>query len=62
LLLRFYEPQTGQITIGNHSLKEYSLKTLREQISYIPQDVFLFSDTVANNISFGLDQGYVTNK
>jgi ATP-binding cassette subfamily B protein len=62
LLLRFYEPQTGQITIGNHSLKEYSLKTLREQISYIPQDVFLFSDTVANNISFGLDQGYVTQQ
>jgi ATP-binding cassette subfamily B protein len=62
LLLRFYEPQTGSITIGNSDIKEYSIKSLREQISYIPQDVFLFSDTVANNISFGLDKGYVADQ
>ncbi len=54
LLLRFYEPQTGSITIGGNLLADFSLKTLREQISYVPQDIFLFSDTVANNISFGL--------
>ncbi|HLL44078.1 MAG TPA: ABC transporter transmembrane domain-containing protein, partial [Segetibacter sp.] len=56
LLLRFYEPQTGEITIGGRNISAYSLKSLREQISYVPQDVFLFSDTVSNNISFGLDE------
>lgn len=55
LLLRFYEAQSGEITIGNQNIAAYSLKSLRQQISYIPQDVFLFSDTVANNISFGLE-------
>ena len=55
LLLRFYDPQKGKITIGNIPIKAYSVKKLREQISYVPQDVFLFSDTVANNISFGLE-------
>lgn len=54
LLLRFYEPQSGSISIGGFSIDSLSLKNLREQISYVPQDIFLFSDTVANNISFGL--------
>ena len=54
LLLRFYEAQSGSITIGGNSITDFSLKKLREQISYVPQDIFLFSDTVANNISFGL--------
>lgn len=58
LMLRFYEPQKGQITIGNNPIANYSIKNLREQVSYIPQDVFLFSDTVANNISFGLGPNY----
>lgn len=55
LLLRFYDPQKGAITIGNVPIQSYPLRSLREQISYVPQDVFLFSDTVANNISFGLE-------
>lgn len=55
LLLRFYDPQKGNITIGDISIDSFPLKKLREQISYVPQDVFLFSDTVANNISFGLE-------
>jgi ATP-binding cassette subfamily B protein len=59
LLLRFYNPAKGKITIGGADISSFSLKSLREQVSYIPQDVFLFSDTVANNISFGLDAGYV---
>ncbi len=59
LLLRFYEPQSGSITIGQHDIKNYSLKNLRQQISYIPQDVFLFSDTIGRNISFGLDNDSV---
>jgi ATP-binding cassette subfamily B multidrug efflux pump len=56
LLLRFYEPTTGTITINGKLLSQFKLQQLREQISYVPQDVFLFSDTVANNISFGLDK------
>jgi ATP-binding cassette subfamily B protein len=54
LLLRFYDPTKGNIEIGGRNIKEINLKTLREQISYVQQDVFLFSDTVTDNISFGL--------
>jgi ATP-binding cassette subfamily B protein len=56
LLLRFYEPDAGSIEIGGRALQEYELMHYREQISYVPQDVFLFSDTVADNIAFGLDE------
>lgn len=56
LLLRFYEPSSGAITIGEKPLDHYNLDVLRQQISYVPQDVFLFSDTVKNNISFGVQQ------
>lgn len=54
LLLRFYDPDTGRIMIGNKNVKDFPVRNLREQISYVPQDVFLFSDTVANNIRFGV--------
>lgn len=56
LLLRFYNVNEGTIKIGNQLLPQIPLNQLREQVSYVPQDVFLFSDTVANNISFGLRQ------
>ncbi len=56
ILLRFYEPDNGKVLIANKELKAFSLHSLREQISYVPQDVFLFSDTVHNNISFGLKE------
>ncbi len=56
LLLKFYNPTGGRITIGEQPLTSFSLRQLREQISYVPQDVFLFSDSVANNISFGLKE------
>lgn len=56
LLLRFYEPTSGSITVGDRLLKEYDLQSLRQQVSYVPQDVFLFSDTVKNNIRFGIKQ------
>ncbi|MGI8951665.1 MAG: ABC transporter ATP-binding protein [Chitinophagaceae bacterium] len=56
LLLRFYDPDEGKILIGNKNIRELPVRDLREQISYVPQDVFLFSDTVSNNISFGLSQ------
>ena len=55
LLLRFYEPNNGSIKIGGRPLNEIPLNELRRQISYVQQDVFLFSDTVSNNIRFGVD-------
>ena len=53
LLLRMYDVTKGSIEIEGVDIREINLAILREQISYVPQDVFLFSDTVANNISFG---------
>jgi ATP-binding cassette, subfamily B, multidrug efflux pump len=54
LLLRMYDTESGTITLDGVDIKSISLKTLREQTSYVPQDVFLFSDTVHNNIAFGV--------
>ena len=56
LLLRFYDPASGNITIGGKELRNLPLSYLRNNISYVPQDVFLFSDTVSRNIAFGLSQ------
>jgi ATP-binding cassette subfamily B protein len=53
LLLRFYDPTSGQITMGGIPLQQYDVQALRHHISHVQQDVFLFSDTVADNISFG---------
>jgi ATP-binding cassette subfamily B protein len=55
LLLRFYDPQSGAVLFNGKSVKEYDLHRLRDKISYVPQDVFLFSETVENNIAFGLN-------
>ncbi|MDE3235471.1 MAG: ABC transporter ATP-binding protein [Bacteroidota bacterium] len=57
LLLHFYNPDKGNITIGGKDVQNILLKDLREQISYVPQDVFLFSDSVSNNIAFGMKDG-----
>ena len=54
LLLRMYDPQEGNIFYDDISIKNIALESLRTQISYVPQDVFLFSDTVADNIGFGV--------
>jgi ATP-binding cassette, subfamily B, multidrug efflux pump len=53
LLLRFYEPTSGRILLDERDIKEITLHSLRSQTGYVPQDVFLFSDTIANNIAFG---------
>ena len=52
LLPRFYDIQSGQITIDNQSISNVSLNTLRKNISLVSQDVFLFDDTVYSNISY----------
>jgi ATP-binding cassette subfamily B multidrug efflux pump len=55
LLLRMYDPDRGSISIDDVNLREMDIGNLRQQISYVPQDGFLFSDTISNNIKFGLD-------
>lgn len=54
LLLHMYEPQHGLISFDGVPVNQIGLQQLRSQISYVPQDVFLFSETVSNNIRFGL--------
>jgi ATP-binding cassette subfamily B multidrug efflux pump len=54
LMLRMYDPQKGSILYDGFDIKTIDLSSLRSQISYVPQDVFLFSDTVGNNISFSM--------
>jgi ATP-binding cassette subfamily B protein len=53
LLLRMYDVDEGQILIDGKDIREHDLDNLRYRIGYVPQDVFLFSDTVENNILFG---------
>ncbi len=53
LLPRFYEYTGGDILIDDHSLLDYSLKSLRAQIALVTQNVVLFNDTIAANIAYG---------
>ncbi len=53
MIPRFYDPQEGCIKINDIDIKNYSLKSLRNHIGMVPQDTFLFSGTIAENISFG---------
>jgi ATP-binding cassette subfamily B protein len=55
LLMRMYDVTEGKILIDKKDIKAYDVASLRRQIGYVPQDVFLFSDSIANNIGFGLD-------
>jgi ATP-binding cassette subfamily B protein len=57
LLLRLYKIEEGSINIGNRDIKEYPLEILRDNIGYVPQDNFLFSASVKENIGFFRD-GY----
>ncbi len=50
LINRFYEINNGEICIDNHNIEQYTLPTLRNQIAVVLQDVFLFSDSIFNNI------------
>ncbi len=53
LLCRMYDATEGQIRVDGLDIRDYSLASLRSQIGYVPQDVFLFSETIRNNIAFG---------
>ncbi len=60
LLARHFDPTQGQVTIQNQPLPSYSLQHYRHQIAVVPQDVFLFSDTIADNLKFGVEQNDLT--
>lgn len=53
LIPRMYDITGGRILVDGLDIKDYNLSNLRSQIGYVPQDVFLFSDSIKNNISFG---------
>ena len=53
LCLRMFDPTDGTVSINEINLRDMELESLRSQISYVPQDVFLFSDTIQHNINFG---------
>jgi ATP-binding cassette subfamily B protein len=53
LMLRLYDSSSGSITIDGKDIRAYNISNMRDQMGYVPQDVFLFSDTIQNNIAFG---------
>ena len=55
LVSRLYDVREGEILIDDIPISHYNINGLRSQIGYVPQDVFLFSDTIFNNIGFGLE-------
>lgn len=55
LITRSMDPTSGVIRLDGHDLRSYSVDNLRSAIAVVPQEPFLFSDTIANNIGFGLD-------
>ncbi|GAA4200975.1 ABC transporter ATP-binding protein [Pedobacter jeongneungensis] len=55
LIMRMYDVENGIIDIDGKNIKALNLKDYRGQIGFVPQEVFLFSDTIKNNIAFGLD-------
>jgi ATP-binding cassette subfamily B multidrug efflux pump len=58
LLIRLYEPTSGQILLDNLPLNSHDIYKLRRSIGYVPQEVFLFSDTIKNNIAFSTNKTY----
>jgi ATP-binding cassette subfamily B protein len=55
LLLNLYSPESGDILINNNNIKDIKLEILREKIAYIPQETFLFSGSIIENLTLGLD-------
>ena len=56
LLLRMYDPDEGSIQYDSINLRKLESRHFRQQVGFVPQQVFLFSDTIASNIAFGLDK------
>lgn len=55
LLVKLYAVKDGSIFIGNNDINELSMKNIREQVAYVPQETFLFSTTIEENIAFSVD-------
>ncbi|WP_066284198.1 MULTISPECIES: lipid A ABC transporter ATP-binding protein/permease MsbA [Arsenophonus] len=58
LITRFYEVNDGQILLDNRDLREYTLTSLRNQVALVSQQVYLFNDTIANNIAYATDSSF----
>ena len=56
LIARMYDANGGQILIDNRNIHTYNTEKLRSAMGFVPQEVFLFSDTISNNIAFGIDR------
>jgi ATP-binding cassette subfamily B protein len=56
LILRLVDPDTGMVMMDGKDLKDFNLGALRNRIGSVPQEVFLFSDTIEGNIAFGVDE------
>ena len=56
LIPRFYEPTSGEIQLDGTELGQYTLHSLRRQISLVSQDITLFNDSIANNIAYGSEE------
>lgn len=54
LLLRFYDPTSGRLTLDGTDIRNYAQRELRKKIGIVQQDVFLFADSIADNIGYGL--------
>lgn len=57
LILRLFDKQSGDILIGGHPIEEIELGELRRRTGYVPQEAFLFSESIEKNISFAIDNG-----
>ena len=57
VLLMMYNVEPGTLFVDGHDIMSLDIESLRNQIAYVPQDNFLFSDTIENNINFGLSNG-----
>jgi ATP-binding cassette, subfamily B, multidrug efflux pump len=56
LLLRMYDADSGRVLLDGVDVRTLNIQQMRNQVSYVPQDVFLFSDSISGNIRFGLDE------
>ncbi|MDQ3048785.1 MAG: ABC transporter ATP-binding protein/permease [Bacteroidota bacterium] len=61
LLCRLYDTNKGKILIDGINIREHDLRTLRQSTGYVPQEVFLFSDTIAHNIAFSVNQNEINS-
>jgi ATP-binding cassette subfamily B protein len=56
LILRLYDPTQGVVSVGGHDVREIPLEALRAMVGLVPQDIFLFSETIRENIAFGVPE------